>query len=406
MLSTTITDKSGRTLSGQTLEACWNSIRHARPLSVGINCALGADDMGPYLEELSGIADCFTTCYPNAGLPNAFGGYDDTPEHMARVLGGFAREGWLNVVGGCCGTTPAHIAAIAAAVRDLPVRRPAAPPSRLRLSGLEPYAVGPETGFSMVGERTNITGSPRFARAIREGDLDAALKIARQQVEAGANIIDVNMDEGLIDSEAMMVRFLNLLAAEPDISRVPFMVDSSRWTVLEAGLRCVQGKPVVNSISLKDGEAAFLERAELCRRYGAAVVVMAFDEAGQADSLERKTAVCRRAYDLLVGRLGFPAEDIIFDPNVLTVATGIEEHAEYGRAFIEAVRWIKTHLPGLPDQRRHLQRQLQLPRQQRRARGDARGLPVPRHLRRAWTWASSTPACWRCTRRSSPNCWS
>ncbi len=346
MLSTTITDKSGRTLSGQTLEACWNSIRHARPLSVGINCALGADDMGPYLDELSRIADCFTSCYPNAGLPNAFGGYDDTPEHMARVLGGFAREGWLNVVGGCCGTTPAHIAAIAAAVRDLPVRRPAAPPSRLRLSGLEPYAVGTETGFSMVGERTNITGSPRFARAIREGDLDAALKIARQQVEAGANIIDVNMDEGLIDSEAMMVRFLNLLAAEPDISRVPFMVDSSRWTVLEAGLRCVQGKPVVNSISLKDGEAAFLERAELCRRYGAAVVVMAFDEAGQADSLERKTAVCRRAYDLLVGRLGFPAEDIIFDPNVLTVATGIEEHAEYGRAFIEAVRWIKAELPG------------------------------------------------------------
>jgi len=346
MLSTTITDKSGRTLSGQTLEACWNSIRHARPLSVGINCALGADDMEPYLEELSGIADCFTTCYPNAGLPNAFGGYDDTPEHMARVLGGFAREGWLNVVGGCCGTTPAHIAAIAAAVRDLPVRRPAAPPSRLRLSGLEPYAVGPETGFSMVGERTNITGSPRFAKAIREGDMDAALKIARQQVEAGANVIDINMDEGLIDSEATMVRFLHLLAAEPDISRVPFMVDSSRWTVLEAGLRCVQGKPVVNSISLKDGEAAFLERAALCRRYGAAVVVMAFDETGQADTLERKIAVCERAYRLLVDRAGFPAEDIIFDPNVLTVATGIEEHADYGRAFIEAVRWIKGHLPG------------------------------------------------------------
>ncbi len=345
MLSTTITDRSGRTLSGQTLEACWNSIRHARPLSVGINCALGADDMAPYLEELSGLADCYVSCYPNAGLPNAFGGYDDTPEHMARILGDFARRGWLNIVGGCCGTTPEHIAAIAAAAEGLPARRPAAPPRRLRLSGLEPYNQGEETGFSMVGERTNITGSPRFARAVREGDLDAALAIARQQVEAGANVIDINMDEGLIDSEATMVRFLNLLAAEPDICRVPFMIDSSRWTVLEAGLRCVQGKPVVNSISLKDGEAAFLERADLCRRYGAAVVVMAFDEEGQADSLERKTAVCARAYRLLVDGIGFPPEDIIFDPNVLTVATGIEEHADYGRAFIEAVRWIKAELP-------------------------------------------------------------
>jgi 5-methyltetrahydrofolate--homocysteine methyltransferase len=345
MVSVSIVDKSGRTLSGQVLAAAWASVRHARPLTAGINCSLGADDMRPYVEELAGLADCFTSCYPNAGLPNAFGGYDETPGHMAAVLGDFARQGWLNVVGGCCGTTPDHVAAIADAVAGLPPRVPAERPRRLVLSGLEPYTVGVETGFSLVGERTNVTGSPGFAKAVRSGDLEAALGIARQQVASGANLIDINMDEGLIDSEALMARFLNLLAAEPDIARVPVMLDSSRWSVLEAGLQCVQGKAVVNSLSLKDGAAEFKRRAELVRRYGAAAVVMAFDEAGQADTVERKLAVCGRAYRILTEEVGFPPEDIVFDPNVLTVATGMAEHSGYGLAFIEAVRRIKATLP-------------------------------------------------------------
>ena len=345
LLSLTITDRSGRLLSGQTLEACWNSVRHAQPLSVGMNCALGVDEMRPYVEELSALGDCYTSCYPNAGLPNAFGEYDDTPEHMAQVLGEFAANGWLNIIGSCCGSTPDHTRAIAAAVRPHPPRRPPERPVELRVSGLEPYTIGRGTNFTVVGERTNITGSPQFNKKILAGDLDGALTIARQQVENGANLIDINMDEGLIDSEATMTRFLHLLAAEPDIARVPFVIDSSKWSVLEAGLKCVQGKPLVNSISLKDGEDEFRRRAELVHRYGAAPIVMAFDEAGQADTLERKVAVCTRAYRILVDELGWSPAEIIFDPNVLTVATGIEEHNDYGVAFIEGVRRIKATLP-------------------------------------------------------------
>ena len=345
MLSVTITDRSGRTLSGQTIEAAWHSIRHADPVCVGINCALGAEDMRPYVASLSTIANTYTHCYPNAGLPNAFGGYDDTPEQMAEVLGDFAREGWLNVVGGCCGTGPEHIEAIRAAVVDLPTRAVPEVEPALRLSGLEPYTIDEASGFAIVGERTNITGSPKFARLVREGDLDGGLAVARQQVARGANLIDINMDEGLVDSEAMMRRFLHLLAAEPDIARVPFILDSSRWEVLEAGLACVQGKPVVNSLSLKDGEEEFKRRAELVRRYGAAVIVMAFDEEGQADTLERKVAICARAYRILVEEVGFPPEEIVFDPNVLTVATGIEQHRRYGVDYIEAIRTIKAELP-------------------------------------------------------------
>ena len=345
MISVTVTDASGRTLSGQTLAAFWHSIRHARPLSVGINCALGAAQMRPYVEELARMADCYVSCYPNAGLPNAFGEYDDTPAHMASVLGEFAREGWLNLVGGCCGSTPAHIQAIAEAVGGVPPRVPPVAPAELRLSGLEPLTVRPMANFVNIGERTNVTGSPKFAKLIRADDFEGALQVARQQVDNGAQLIDVNMDEGLLDSEAAMVRFLHLAAAEPEIARVPVMIDSSRWTVIEAGLKCLQGKGVVNSISLKEGEERFLEQARLIRRYGAAVVVMAFDERGQADTLERRQEICRRAYRLLTHEAGFPPEDIIFDPNVLTVGTGMEEHANYGVDFIEATRWIKQHLP-------------------------------------------------------------
>ncbi len=345
MISVTITDKSGRTLSGQTLEAFWASVRHARPFSVGLNCALGVGDMRSYMEELARMADCFTSCYPNAGMPNAFGGYDETPEEMATALGEFCREGWLNMVGGCCGTTPDHIRAIAEAARGVAPRTPPRPTPVLRVSGLEAYHIDRSTNFTMVGERTNITGSPKFAQMIKAGDLEGALVVARQQVENGANLLDINMDEGLIDSQATMVRFLNLLSADPDIARVPIMLDSSRWEVLEAGLKCLQGKSVVNSISLKDGEDELRRRAGLLLRYGAAAVVMAFDETGQADTHERKLAVCTRAYRILTEEVGFPPEDIVFDPNVLTVATGIEEHNEYGRAYIEAVRSIKTALP-------------------------------------------------------------
>ncbi|WP_256838136.1 methionine synthase [Ornithinimicrobium faecis] len=350
MLSGTITDASGRTLSGQTPEAFIVSTdletEHLDLVSVGLNCALGPAALRPHLREVSGSSVRLVSVHPNAGLPNAFGGYDETPEQMATVLGDYAREGMVNIVGGCCGTTPEHIVAIAAAVRDVAPRHPSQLPAYLRLSGLEPFTATPETNFINVGERTNITGSPRFKRAVAEGDWDAGVQIARQQVEAGAQLIDVNLDEGMLDGVAAMTNFLNLLAGEPDISRVPVMVDSSRWEVLEAGLRCLQGRGVVNSISLKDGEEEFLRRAAIVRRYGAAVVVMAFDETGQADTLARRQEVCGRAYRLLTEQAGIAPQDIIFDPNVLTVATGMSEHDLYARDFIESTRWIKANLPG------------------------------------------------------------
>src|SRR6516225_1675742 len=346
MVSGTITDKSGRLLSGQLPEAFWNSVRHTKPITIGFNCALGAEDLRAHIADISRIADTLVCAYPNAGLPNEFGQYDETPAYMARLIGEFARDGLVNIVGGCCGTTPDHIAAIAAAVaphkpRIVPVIEP-----RLRLSGLEPFALTPAIPFVNVGERTNVTGSARFRKLITAGDYAAALQVARDQVENGAQVIDVNMDEGLLDSEAAMRSFLNLVAAEPDIARVPVMVDYSKFSVIEAGLKCVQGKPVVNSISLKEGEAAFIAHARAVKRYGAAVVVMAFDEAGQADTFARKTEICRRAYDILVNRVGFPPEDIIFDPNIFAIATGIEEHNNYGVDFIEATRWIRQNLPG------------------------------------------------------------
>ncbi|MGD9602153.1 MAG: methionine synthase [Gammaproteobacteria bacterium] len=345
MISGTITDRSGRTLTGQTTEAFWNSIRHARPLFVGLNCALGARDLRPYVEELSRIADTFISLHPNAGLPNEFGGYDETPEYMASVLREFAEAGFLNMVGGCCGTTPAHIAAIAGAVSGLAPRGVPTVPRHCRLSGLEPLNITPETGFVNVGERTNVTGSPKFAQLVRDGQLEAALDVARQQVDNGAQIIDINMDEGMLDSEALMVEFLNRIASDPDIARVPIMLDSSKWSVLEAGLQCLQGKGVVNSISLKEGPERFKEQARVVQRMGAAVIVMAFDEKGQADTAARKFEICARSYQLLVDDLGFPPEDIIFDPNILTVATGIEEHNDYAVAFFEATRMIKQRLP-------------------------------------------------------------
>ncbi len=346
VLSGTITDASGRTLSGQVTEAFWSSVRHVRPLAVGLNCALGASELRPYVAELSRLADTFVSAHPNAGLPNAFGEYDESPEQMAATLGEFAASGLLNIVGGCCGTTPDHIRAIGAAVRSAEPRRPAEPRRALTLAGLEPLNITDASLFVNVGERTNITGSARFRNLIKDGDYDTALTVAAQQVENGAQVIDVNMDEGMIDGVAAMDRFLKLVASEPDISRVPLMVDSSKWEVIEAGLKCVQGKPIVNSISMKEGEEKFVEHATLCRKYGAAAVVMAFDEDGQADNLERRKAICERAYRILTEQVGFPAEDIIFDPNVFAVATGIEEHASYGLDFIEATRWIKQNLPG------------------------------------------------------------
>ncbi|SDY55632.1 methionine synthase (B12-dependent) [Modestobacter sp. DSM 44400] len=346
MISGTITDASGRTLSGQVTEAFWHSVRHVDPLLVGLNCALGAKEMRPYIAEISRIADTFISCYPNAGLPNAFGEYDESPEETAAVLEEFAEAGFVNLVGGCCGTTPAHIAAIAGVVEGRAPRTPAEVRPALRLSGLEPVTIDGDSLFVNVGERTNITGSARFRNLIKAGDYPAALAVARQQVEAGAQIIDINMDEGMIDGVEAMDRFTKLVATEPDICRVPTMIDSSKWEVIEAGLKCVQGKSIVNSISLKEGEEKFVREARLCRKYGAAVVVMAFDEDGQADDLERRTQVCRRAYDILTRDVGFPAEDIIFDPNAFAVATGIEEHARYGLDYIEATRWIKENLPG------------------------------------------------------------
>ncbi len=347
MISGTITDASGRTLSGQTTEAFWNSLSHAKPLSIGLNCALGAELMRPYIEELSRVASCYVSAHPNAGLPNPLSatGYDEQPEKTSRLLKEFATSGFLNIAGGCCGTTPAHIKAIADAIKDVPPRRVPVIETRLRLSGLEPFNIGDDTLFVNVGERTNVTGSKLFARLILNGDYAEAVSVARQQVESGAQIIDINMDEAMLDSQAAMTRFVNLLASEPDISRVPLMIDSSKWDVIEAGLKCVQGKAVVNSISLKEGEAAFIRHARLLRRYGAAAVVMAFDEQGQADTFKRKTGICRRSYDILVKQAGFLPEDIIFDPNIFAIATGIEEHNNYAVDFINATRWIKQHLP-------------------------------------------------------------
>ena len=345
MASVTITDLSGRTLSGQLIEAFWNSISHANLLSVGINCALGAKQMRPYIAELAGVAPIYISCYPNAGLPNAFGGFDETPERMGADLRDFASQGWVNIVGGCCGSTPEHIRAIAEGVKDCAPHKKTHIPRMTRLSGFEPVTIRPDANFVNIGERTNVTGSPKFAKLILNGDLEEALVVARQQVEGGAQIIDVNMDEGLLDSEKAMVEFLNLIASEPDIARVPIMIDSSKWSVIEAGLKCIQGKGVVNSISLKEGEEKFLEQARQIRRYGAATVIMAFDESGQADSLERKVEICTRAYQLLTEKLDFPPEDIIFDPNILTVATGMEEHNAYAVNFIEATRQIKATLP-------------------------------------------------------------
>ena len=348
MISGTVTDASGRILSGQTVEAFWNSVRHAKPLTIGLNCALGAALMRPYVQELSQKADTLLCVYPNAGLPNPMSetGFDETPEVTARLLKEFAQSGYVNMAGGCCGTTPEHIAAIAEAVKGLAPRPVPDITPAMRLSGLEPLNITCDSLFVNVGERTNVTGSKQFARLILEERFDEALAVARQQVENGAQIIDINMDEAMLDSEAAMVRFLNMLASEPDIARVPIMIDSSKWSVIEAGLRCVQGKAIVNSISLKEGEQSFLDQARRCQRYGAAVVVMAFDEQGQADSLARKTAICERAYRLLVDRLQFDPQDIVFDPNIFAVATGIEEHDRYGLDFIEACAWIKKHLPG------------------------------------------------------------
>ncbi len=345
MISGTITDASGRTLSGQTVEAFWNSVRHANLLSVGLNCALGAKEMRPHIEELSDKADVFISAYPNAGLPNEFGGYDEMPHETAHLVDDFLKSGFVNIVGGCCGTTPDHIRCIAERAALYQPRKKASPAQFQRLSGLEAVTITPETNFVNVGERTNITGSPKFSKLILSESYEEALTVARQQVDGGAQVIDINMDEGMIDSEAVMVKFLNLVASEPDIAKLPIMVDSSKWSVIEAGLKCLQGKGIVNSISLKEGEDKFKEYARKILSYGAATVVMAFDEQGQADSFERRIEICKRSYDILVDEVGFPPEDIIFDPNILTVATGLEEHNNYAVDFINATRWIKENLP-------------------------------------------------------------
>ena len=347
MISGTITDASGRTLSGQTTEAFWNSLSHTKPLSIGLNCALGGDLMRPYIEEMSRVANTYVSAHPNAGLPNPLSdtGYDESPEYTAKVVKEFATSGFLNIAGGCCGTSPAHIKAIADALHGLPPRRIPEIEKMCRLSGLEPFNIGDESLFVNVGERSNVTGSKMFARLVLNGQFTEAVGVASAQVENGAQVIDVNMDEAMLDSQAAMVKYLNLLASEPDISRVPLMVDSSKWLVIEAGLKCVQGKAIVNSISMKEGEAEFIKYGKLVRRYGAAAVVMAFDEKGQADTYQRKIEICQRSYDLLVNEVGFPPEDIIFDPNIFAIATGIEEHNNYAVDFIEAVRWIKQNLP-------------------------------------------------------------
>src|SRR4051794_40358662 len=345
-ISVTIVDRSGRTLSGQTVEAFWTSVEHARPLLVGVNCSLGASEMRPYVEELSRIADTYTSAHPNAGLPNAFGGYDEGPETTSALLREFARDGFLNVAGSCCGSTPEHTRAIADAVRGLAPRTVPEPRRVTRFSGLEPFAITQDSNFTLIGERTNVTGSARFRRLIEADDYQGAVEVALEQVRGGANLLDVNMDADLLDSERAMTTFLNLIATEPEVARIPVMIDSSKWTVLEAGLKCVQGKGVVNSISLKEGEESFLAQAALIRDYGAGVVVMAFDEQGQADTAQRKVDICGRAYDLLVGKAGFAPDDIVFDPNVLAVATGIAEHNGYAKAFIDALPLIKQRCPG------------------------------------------------------------
>src|SRR4051812_4518347 len=345
-ISVTIVDRSGRTLSGQTVEAFWTSVEHARPLLVGVNCSLGASEMRPYVEELSRIADTYTSAHPNAGLPNAFGGYDEGPETTSALLREFARDGFLNVAGSCCGSTPEHTRAIADAVRGLAPRTVPEPRRVTRFSGLEPFAITQDSNFTLIGERTNVTGSARFRRMIEADDYQGALEVALEQVRGGANLLDVNMDADLLEGEHAMTTFLNLLATEPEIARIPIMVDSSRWTVLEAGLRCLQGKGVVNSLSLKEGEEEFLEHARTVRRFGAGVVVMAFDEKGQAETVERKVTICERAYRLLVEDVGFQPEDLIFDPNILAVATGIEEHRGFAKAFLEALPLIKERCPG------------------------------------------------------------
>ncbi len=345
MISGTITDASGRTLTGQVTEAFWNSLRHARPLTIGLNCALGARDMRQYVEELSRIADTYVSAHPNAGLPNEFGEYDETPAEIAAELADWAANGFVNIVGGCCGTTPAHIAAIVEAVSQHPPRKLPEIEKQCRLSGLEPCNISKDSLFVNIGERTNVTGSARFKRLIMDGDYETALEVAQQQVENGAQMVDVNMDEAMLDSKAAMVRFLNLIAVEPDIARVPVVIDSSKWTVIEAGLKCIQGKGIVNSISLKEGEEEFIRHARLVRRYGAAAIVMAFDEQGQADTQARKVEICTRAYRILTETVGFAPEDIIFDPNIFAIATGIEEHNNYGNDFIEATRGIKATLP-------------------------------------------------------------
>ena len=347
MISGTITDASGRTLTGQTTEAFYNSLIHANPLSIGLNCALGAEELRQYVEELSRVANCYVSAHPNAGLPNplAESGYDDTPENMSGHIREWAKSGFLNIIGGCCGTSPAFIKAIAASVEEFAPRKLPELEHKTRLSGLEPFNIGDDSLFVNVGERANVTGSAKFKRLILEGNYDEALEIAKQQVETGAQVIDINMDEAMLDGEAAMVKFLNLIASEPDISKVPLMIDSSKWSIIEAGLKCVQGKPIVNSISLKEGEENFIKYATLVRRYGAAAVVMAFDEQGQADTYQRKTEICQRSYDILVHKVGFPPEDIIFDPNIFAIATGIEEHNNYAVDFIEATAWIRKNLP-------------------------------------------------------------
>lgn len=346
MLSLTITDRSGRTLSGQTLDAAWTAIAHAKPLSVGLNCALGAKEMRPYVQELAGLAPVYTSCYPNAGLPNAFGGYDEQPEDTADVLEEFARAGWLNIAGGCCGTRPEHVRAIAERLEGIGPRKPVAPRAFTCYSGLETYAMREDSNFTMIGERTNVTGSRRFAKLIRHDDYETALEVALHQVRGGANILDINLDEGLLDGEAAMTRFLNLIASEPEISRLPIMVDSSKLSVIEAGLRCVQGKAIANSISMKEGEEAFIDAARRVRLYGAAVVVMAFDEKGQAVDADEKVAICQRAYRILTEQVGMDPTDIIFDPNILAVATGIEEHNTYAKGYLDAIGAIKESCPG------------------------------------------------------------
>ena len=361
-LSVTITDLSGRTLSGQTVEAFWNSVQHANPLVVGVNCSLGGKEIRPHVADLARIAGTYTACHPNAGLPNAFGGYDEEPQDTAHHLREFAAEGMLNIAGGCCGTTPAHIAAIAQAVRGRNRIRPAISHGITRLSGLEAFAITPDTGFVVIGERTNVTGSARFRRLVEADDYQAAVNVALDQVRNGANLLDVNMDADLLESEQAMTTFLNLLATEPEAARIPVMVDSSKWSVLEAGLKCVQGKGVVNSISLKEGEEVFLDHAAKIKGYGAGAVVMAFDQQGQADTAERKVEICARAYRLLTQQAGWAPEDIIFDPNVLAVATGIAEHNGYARAFLDALPLIKERCPGAADQRRHFQPLVRLPR--------------------------------------------